>query len=66
MEAKTVVVQADDSVSPQLMLEKLLKVSGHRPGNSARENAFEKLNLFARALSFQWSSASGKSVELVV
>lgn len=29
VEAKTVVVEADDSVSAQLMLEKLLKVSGH-------------------------------------
>lgn len=60
VESKSVVVQAEESVSPQMMLEKLQAVSlVETEGNlNLQKITHQSFRLF------QWSAASGKSVEL--
>jgi copper chaperone CopZ len=69
VETKTVVVEAEESVSPELMLEKLKKVSHSfffsRASNlsvSIFATLIVRLSLVSHYL--QWSESSGKSVEL--
>ena len=77
VEAKTVVVQADESVSPHSMLEKLQKVGGE-PSTTVLlwcltdgrildpwSHVVVSLHLVYLCVSdSKWSASSGKSVEL--
>jgi hypothetical protein len=67
---KTVVVEADPSVTPESMLEKLKKV-GPLPSLRSLLLRIMRHNLYWNSsglclhfVLFQWSAASGKSVEL--
>lgn len=73
VEAKKVVVQADESVSPQLMLEKLQKVGACAASVlrvvDGEWNAYSHQRAVLYISSqftflIQWSASSGKSVEL--
>jgi len=66
VEAKTVIVDADESVKPEFLLEKLMKVGIYWHLFPSIKVIMVQTNrsLTHRFSSLQWSKATGKSVEM--
>lgn len=62
--AKTVVVEADESVAPEMMLEKLEKVSSKLRKAVSDWLTPDLTQLVSLKPCLQWGSAAGKSVAL--